>query len=217
MITFEKVLSTAEQYSLSDSDIRAIARAMNVPTEVVMYQNLDKYKSMGELFGGNLRAVVLFYPTQSASVGHWTLLLNHGSGRYEFFDPYGIVPDGEIQYSSFLRANKPMMNGKPWLTFLLQGVGSQNLTVNRAKLQSKFQHVNTCGTHCMVRLLYSNWPIQAYTNLYGPSAQGFHGMKPDEIVVLYIMPYLLTHHLKQIRDGTGGKNVLADEQYDDSE
>lgn len=210
MILFDKVLSSAEQYSLSDTDILTISRAMNVKAEVIIYTNLSRYSTMEQLFQKNNSAVVLFYPTQSSTVGHWTVILRHANGHYEFFDPYGLVPDSEIQYSDYLKANKPVnRNGTPWLTHLLQSIPKTMLDINRTQLQSHFDHVNTCGTHCMVRLLYSHWPLQEYVRLYGKNGNGYKGMSPDEIVVMYILPYLLTHHLQQIHQGN--HNSLVDE------
>lgn len=211
MNSFESILQHAEQYALSDQDIRTISRAMQVPTDVVVYQNLKRYNTIEQLFSQNNRAVVLFYPTQSGNVGHWTLLLKHQNGHYEFFDPYGIVPDSEIEYSNFLRENKPIArDGKPYLTHLLEPVRDR-LDVNRTRLQSHFDHVSTCGTHCMVRLLYASWPIQSYVRLYGKNGHGYKGVSPDEIVVMYILPYLLTHHLQQIINSRGGSEYIVND------
>ena len=195
---FDHMLKSFERYSLTSSDIETIARTvMGIPAKVVIYEQLAKSLSLSELFSNGIKGVVLFYPTDSQTSGHWTLLLKHTSQpEYEFFDSYGLKYDDEIQYAPYLQKNKPVnQSGVPWLTHLIQLERPNNVVYNTVRLQGDFEQVSTCGAHVLIRLLHHDKSLRYYQSLYGHNYKiAYKGLSADDLVVIQLMSYLLPHH-----------------------
>ena len=81
--------------ALSDSDIRAI---LGENTKIIKYSELSGYKDLDDLRPNLLDSVIILYE-HSESVGHWVALLKYNN-IFEFFDPYGLIPDKELAWVS---------------------------------------------------------------------------------------------------------------------
>ena len=79
-------LVKAEQYALSEDDIRKLAG--NIP--IYRYPELENFSTPEEMFKGN-KAVVLLFLTEDKNTGHWLAVLNHPH-QIEVFDSYGVSP-----------------------------------------------------------------------------------------------------------------------------
>jgi hypothetical protein len=161
----------AEAYTLSDDDIR---RLLGGGIEITPYPNIKDVQNINELFDSRGRAII-FYPQQSENVGHWTCMIKDGR-QIEFFDPYGEPPDAQKDGLSKNQLEKMRMD-HPDLTRLLEESGC-HVIFNKVQLQKMANDVQTCGRHCVCRLLYYKIPIQRYRQMIHKS-----GMTPDEFVV----------------------------------
>jgi hypothetical protein len=161
----------AEAYSLSDDDIRGL---LGGNIEITPYPKIKDVQNINELFDSRGRAII-FYPQQSESVGHWTCMIKDGR-QIEFFDPYGEPPDAQKDGLSQNQLEKMRMN-HPDLTRLLEDSGCR-VIFNKVQLQKLANDVQTCGRHCVCRLLYYRIPIGKYRQMIHKS-----GMTPDEFVV----------------------------------
>jgi len=161
----------AEGYPLSDEDIR---RLLGGNIEITSYSKLAGVQNINELFDARGRAII-FYPQQSENSGHWTAMIRDGR-QIEFFDPYGEPPDAQKDGLSKSQLEKLRMN-HPDLTRLLENSGCR-VIFNKIQLQKLANDVQTCGRHCVCRLLYYKMPIQRYRQMIHKS-----GMTPDEFVV----------------------------------
>lgn len=213
MTNIQSFVEKVEHYSFSLSDIKEIAKKFGAHVNVVMYRNLINYSSLYELFMPNYDAVVLFYPTQSSNVGHWTCLLKHSTKPViEFFDSYGFKPDGEIPYSKVLMEAKPVSpeDGKYYLTHLFDKIPKDNKVVNRAKLQSKDHEITTCGSHVLTRIKFRNRSLREYLQLFGDRGHRKNKVTPDEFVVMQIIPFLNNHHIDEIKKNESTKRDISE-------
>ena len=161
----------AEAYSLSDDDIRGL---LGGNIEITPYSKIKDVQNINELFDSRGRAII-FYPQQSENVGHWTCMIKDGR-QIEFFDPYGEPPDAQKDGLSKNQLEKMRMD-HPDLTRLLEESGC-HVIFNKVQLQKLANDVQTCGRHCVCRLLYYRLPIGKYRQMIQKS-----GMTPDEFVV----------------------------------
>jgi len=161
----------AEGYSLSDDDIR---RLLGGNIKITTYADLKNVQNINELFDSRGRAII-FYPQQNSQSGHWTAMIRSGR-QIEFFDPYGEPPDAQKDGISKSKLEQMRMD-HPDLTNLLERSGCR-VIFNKIQLQTMANDVQTCGRHCVCRLLYYRKPIQRYREMIRKS-----GMTPDEFVV----------------------------------
>lgn len=148
--------------SLSDLDIRQLARAIHQPVRVMEYPELKNVRRLEDLDLAHSSIVLLLVTSRPGepTYGHWCLLFarpggNHPSGEdgaVEFFNSYGAMPDSDLYADS------------PYLTRLLYESGLP-ISYNNYKFQRMAQDVNTCGRHCITRLLFRNLSLPQYRNL----------------------------------------------------
>jgi hypothetical protein len=167
----DHVEKQAEEYTLSDDDIR---RLLGGNIKITSYPDLDKVQHINELFDRRGRAII-FFPQQSQESGHWTAMIKNGR-EIEFFDPYGEPPDAQKDGLSRTKKEELRMT-RPLLSDLLENSGSR-VIFNKVQLQEMADDVNTCGRHCVTRLLYSKYPIQRYRAMIAKT-----GKTPDEFVI----------------------------------
>ena len=163
-------MDEAKEYALSDDDIRKL---LGGDIKITTYPDLDKVHHLNELFDRRGRAI-LFVPQTDATNGHWTAMIKNGR-EIEFFDPYGEEP--EEQKSSFFKGKFHQLHmDEPLLAKLLDDSGYR-IYFNKVQLQELSNDVNTCGRHCVCRLLYYKFPIERYREMIKRS-----GDSPDDFV-----------------------------------
>lgn len=160
----------AENYSLSDDDIR---RLLGSAIKITSYSDLEGVHDIRQLFDRNGRAII-FFPQENAMSGHWTAMIKKGN-RIEFFDPYGEPPDAQKDGLAPSKLHQLRMD-QPLLSELLEKSGC-SIIFNKVQLQKMRDDVQTCGRHCVCRLLYCNYPIARYREIIRRS-----GLTPDEFV-----------------------------------
>ena len=164
-------MEQARKYALSDDDIRHL---LGGDIKITSYPDLDKVSNINELFDRRGRAI-LFFPQSSEQEGHWCCMIKDGR-HIEFFDPYGEPPDAQKDNLSNQKLEKMRMS-EPLLHDLLTESPSK-VVFNKVQLQKLSNCVNTCGRHCVCRLLHYKLPIQRYRQLIQKS-----GETPDDFVV----------------------------------
>ena len=161
----------AQAYALSDTDIK---RLLGGSIKITTYSDLENTHNVNELFDGKGRAI-LFFPQDNESSGHWCCMIKKGR-EIEFFDPYGDEPDAQKDGIP-MRKLEQMNMDKPLLADLLSDSGYR-VIFNKVQLQKLKNDVQTCGRHCVTRLLYSAYPIKRYREIIDKS-----GLTADEFVV----------------------------------
>lgn len=164
-------MEEAKAYALSDDDIRKL---LGSGIKITTYPDLEKMQSIDQMFDRYGRAI-LFVPQQNEQQGHWTCLIKRGR-TIEFFDPYGEPPDAQKDTLSEAQLEKMKMN-EPLLHDLLVN-NPYKIIYNKVQLQQLRDNVQTCGRHCVARLLFSKYPIQKYREHIKVSR-----LSPDDFVV----------------------------------
>ena len=164
-------MEAAKSYALGDDDIRKL---LGNDIKITTYSDLCKKEHISQLFDSKGRAII-FYPQQDENSGHWTAMIKSGRD-IEFFDPYGEEPDAQKDGLSEGKLEQMNMD-KPDLVKLLVNSGC-NVIFNKVQLQKLADSVQTCGRHCICRLLYYKQPIRRYREIIKNS-----GLTPDEFVV----------------------------------
>jgi len=162
----EKVI----EYPLSDTDINHL---LHPPTHVFIYPDLEMMNSIDEAFDSEGRCMML-YPVSSETNGHWVCMIKR-QNEIEFFDPYGKKPDTELKWmGSALR--RELNLEQPVLTRLFNESGYK-ITYNIHDFQGTGSDINTCGRHCVVRLMFKNLSLNDYLKMIKST-----GLPPDEFV-----------------------------------
>ncbi len=164
-------MEDAVAYTLSDDDIRKL---LGGSIRITSYPDLKDASRIDDLFDKHGRAI-LFIPQQNEQQGHWTCMIKR-KGTIEFFDPYGEPP--EAQKDTIDDAQLQQMRMKEPLLAEILTDNPYKIVYNKVQLQRLEDDVNTCGRHCVARLLYHKYPIQKYREIIERT-----GMSPDEFVV----------------------------------
>lgn len=162
-------LDEVKEYALSDGDIRAI---LGKDTSVISYPQLKNFNDIDECFDNKGRCIILFLTTSPTS-GHWCALLRKPD-HIEFFDPYGGTP---YDVKGFAKGRLEELDEKqPYLSDLMRQKGLP-VYYNTHQFQKDNTSVSTCGRHCVVRSLYSSYPLEKYKKIIDGS-----GMSADDFV-----------------------------------
>ena len=163
-------------YALSDSDIQQLLGG----TKLFTYPELHNVTNIDQVFD-KLGRCIMLYLTEDKNTGHWVCMIKRGK-TVEYFDPYGgYGPDDESKWLSPERLRQ-LGQDKPILSALLADSGYK-VKVNPYKFQKGERgggNINTCGRHCVVRLLLSHLPLKQYAELIKGS-----GVAPDDFVTTF--------------------------------
>lgn len=162
-----------ETYALSDMDIQKLLGG----TSLFRYPELHEMGTIDDAFDETGRAMML-YLTENANTGHWVCMLKKGN-TVEYFDSYGgYKPDDERKWLS-KQKQEELGQDEPTLTRMLREAGYK-VTYNPYKFQEEVHDMNTCGRHCVVRLLLGHLPLKQYAKLIDSS-----GVSADEFVTAF--------------------------------
>jgi len=143
---------TVADYELGEDDIRKLLGNVRIMT----YPELAK-ETLETLFPSDGMVVILFL-TESKVKGHWTCLSKKGDA-IEYFDSYGIKPDGERAWLD-KRERITLGEVRPLINELIQ-THKGPVYYNEKKLQKG--SVATCGRHVVVRGWNLDLPISTYS------------------------------------------------------
>lgn len=142
-ITEEDIKENIEE-PLGDDDIKRI-----LPDAPIMkYSRLSEVSNIDEILPSNLSYCIILYE-DSPNKGHWICILRYND-NIEFFDPYGFYPDSQLKWNPKIINQK--LNQKPFLTSLFDS-SPLNIIYNPIKYQTESDDVNTCGRHCVWRII----------------------------------------------------------------
>lgn len=155
-------------YPLSNIDISAYLKG----AKIVPYSNIRKYPDINTLLEP-YGCIVILYRAPSG-VGHWCCLIKNKHG-YEFFDPYGVLLDEQLEYTGDMKGQmaelfkQDVNQDHRYLTMLL---AKTNLPVsyNHHKFQT-FKRPDgiipsTCGRHCILRILNKDLSLSEYKDQF---------------------------------------------------
>ena len=169
--------------SLTDSELSSLCPGS--PT--TLYTELRDH-SLPECLGPTGCGFVLFVERNDPdnTVGHWLAMVRRGNA-VEMFDPYGarggsdpwfldhtFVPPASLRE---LQESTPVMDA--WI----RQHGCMPVS-NPYRFQVMKRGINTCGRHCAVRIMNSQFDIHDY-NAYIRHYCAMHQCTPDELVTMW--------------------------------
>jgi hypothetical protein len=153
-----------------------ILEALEYKTNVVSYPDIKNYTTLDYLLGEHKCCVILYL--SSPHYGHWCCLFERPTGSLEFFDPYGIFVDNELD--KIPEVFKQMSGGNdPYLSNLIYNSHYNDLEYNDHQLQKYGQKIATCGRHCISRIIFKDKSIDDYAKMIKSTPY-----TPDEFVTL---------------------------------
>ena len=168
-----------EEVPLSNTDIE---RLLGGQCNIVLYENMHKFKSIYEVLGKNRCAIILYQSTPA--YGHWCALIEtqdeEGKPMLEFFDAYGDTkkhsgkPDAKLE-----------LIPEPWRsesnqdhTYLLDlmentypGVISYNEFPFQKMKGKDGKPIVSCGRHAALRVALRDLTLYEYQELFSDMAE----------------------------------------------
>jgi uncharacterized protein YcgL (UPF0745 family) len=108
--------------------------------KMVKFDQLVEYKTIEQLLPKQKDCVVIFYETESASVGHWTALCRLNQ-TYIFYDSYGNALQEDFSYIPKSLRNQLGIE-KDYLKNLLK---DKHVITNHIDFQKMKDNIMTCG------------------------------------------------------------------------
>ncbi|MBS1736168.1 MAG: hypothetical protein JSS98_06110 [Bacteroidetes bacterium] len=125
---------------------------------------------------GDKNAIVLLFPVESNTVGHYIALLKYNNKKTILhFDSYGLNASQEIGYTSNLYVKQRLLN------ILYANIQKQGWKVqfNTNKFQQFGPNISTCGRWSTVKILFSYLDDKEFAKLFYKQKYS-----PDELVTL---------------------------------
>jgi hypothetical protein len=145
MDTKEEKLEEIIEDPLGDNDIRQY-----LPNaKILKYSELSNYKTIDDLMPDNTDFSVILYE-DSPNKGHWVCVLKY-KPYIEFFDSFGGSPDSQLGWVS-CKVRRMLDQSKTYLTDLFNK-SPYDIIYNPIKYQATNDDINTCGRHCVFRIL----------------------------------------------------------------
>lgn len=176
----EEQIIKKERIPLSDKDILYLTENK---CNVMTYSDLLQFKTLDEALG-KYGALCVLYETDE-NYGHWVAVIKINDKLVEFFDPLSSKPDREWKHiEKEYRKN-------PYLSHLMKE-SPYELSYNQYKFQKNKKYVNTCGRHCVMRIILKKYSLEEYKKLMtidswkrsltGPTNKKYD---PDFLVTLF--------------------------------
>lgn len=174
-----KKYETLLETMISDSDF---ARWIpNVEGKIMKYNKLQEYDNINELLPEPFDFRIIL-TEQKQNEGHWCCLLKY-KNIIEWFDPYGVRPDGEWNYIPSAIKHALGQGGNPLSKLLKTIEKGQKVYYNKRRIQSTKEGINTCGRWVICRILSAmlGWELDDFINKVDECCE--ENGKPSDIVV----------------------------------
>ena len=117
---------------------------------IVKYSDLDNYKNLNDLMGGNNYVILLIESKKNS--GHWVCLFRRDNNTYYYFNSYGKKYDDDVGSIGAMR-NKMLGNEKNSIRTLAHN-SNADIIYNKIRYQNKFS--TTCGRWCLLAITMFN-------------------------------------------------------------
>lgn len=154
--------------SLSNEEI---LKSLENKANLISYTDVHKYRTLDTILGKH-GACVILYETKKL-YGHWCCIFKLDKNSVEFFDPYGLMPDRQL---NFINKDYKIESKQdyPYLTKLMID-SPYVLSYNQHRFQEYKKGVNSCGRWVVCRLLFRFMKLDDFINLFGKKRK----YKPD--------------------------------------
>lgn len=150
--------------------------------KIYKYGQLSNFEDINNAFYP-YNIMFILYETRR-NFGHWCVLCKDAYNIY-FFDPYGIVPDDQLNFTDInIRFERNMI--LPHLTYLLYKSG-KTIHFNPYAFQNiNNDNIATCGRWCAVyALIFDFMTIDEFANFVANTSN-----YPDHLITILTEQYL---------------------------
>lgn len=146
--------------SLSKSEVEYITEGK---CKVVLYADLVGFSTLEEAAAPYDACICLF--ESRPLYGHWVCWFKVDEEKWEWFDSYGVRPDGELKWLS--KEAKEQTQQSDFITQLVKNSSANTRMIyNQVPLQKFAKDINTCGRWCAVRIRKRELPLKAFQELF---------------------------------------------------
>lgn len=155
----DRAIKSLRAKSLSNFDIMRICDGK---VNIVTYPELSEYSSIDDVLGKYGAAIILYLTKKK--YGHWVAIFKVNRHQIEFFDPYGLRPDDQLD---FINQHFRVENNekKPHLSYLLYN-SPYTVTYNDDRLQKMIKDVSTCGRWCAIRIVLRKLKLPDFVRIF---------------------------------------------------
>jgi hypothetical protein len=170
-------MKNKKSIALSNYNINNILKNNTI---ILTYSQLSRFNNIYDLLKYFDHFILLYL--SKLNFGHWVCVINHPD-RIEFFDPYGgsNIPDSQLDKINKLVKYETNQD-YPYLSKLLYE-SEKAIEYNNYQFQEKKNDINTCGRHCIVRVLLKNMLLDDYYK-YMNKLSKYYNLNFDDIVTL---------------------------------
>lgn len=116
--------------------------------KIMRYSNIKKYDNIDSLLNKPVDYAILLYEDKP-NKGHWVCVLKYND-MIEYFDSYGGKVDNPLSWNT--EDDNLSLDQRPYLSNLFNKTDKE-VIYNPIKYQDDSEDVNTCGRHCVFRIL----------------------------------------------------------------
>lgn len=183
MNELKDMLPEIKAYALSNTDIQEI---LNPDTRIITYPEFASMNSIDEAFDELGRCIYLFL-TENEVTGHWMCMFRKGD-IIEMFDSYGEKPDAQRNWLTEEQLDD-LNQSEPYLTMLLKK-SPYKVYYNTYQYQKERDGVNSCGRHCVARLICKDMSNLQYYNMVKEQMKEYGLANPDDFVALFTYQFI---------------------------
>lgn len=146
---------------------------------IVRYSNLNQFPNIYSLLPKTPSGAIVLYENRPKD-GHWCAIARNCKGLF-FFDPYGEMPDKQLDYAQFSKA-RVLHGGDRSISDLLATFKGP-IAYNPHDYQHESPDVATCGRHSVnfIREIFGGGTLDSYYDKM-KATEKKTGLNADEIV-----------------------------------
>lgn len=154
----DKIVKYLRKKPFSGEDIMLVC---DDKTKIITYPELYNYSDIDSVLNPH-GCVVILYELKKA-YGHWCCVLKNSDNQIEFFDPYGLFCDDQLDFidKSFRKKNNEEL---PKLCEMIYNSGYP-MIYNDVQLQKYSDDISSCGRHVAFRIVMRDTPLKQYTKI----------------------------------------------------
>ncbi len=119
--------------------------------KVIKYSELADYSNINDLLPNDKDFKILLIES-STNRGHWCCIMKY-KNIIEYFNSYGTKPEYDFKFIPTFVKHLLGQGGNLLSNLLKTKLPNQKVFYNKKKLQVINDDINTCGRHCIARLL----------------------------------------------------------------
>lgn len=178
----KELMKQLKAYALGDNDVQ---EKLPTDTKIILYNDLAGVEDITELMDEKGRLVML-YPREAPTVGHWVCMFINKEGDIEYFDPYGEPPEETKRDLSPEKLEELGIVEDILMPLLKQSASrrGKGVVFNAHQYQKLAPGINTCGRWCVSRLAFHEATADEFKKILDEMKKGTNKSYDDIVSIL---------------------------------